>query len=75
MVYSEHTPVELKRHKKQENDQWRILPVQADCTSILKGLNMPNVIDVEVNVKDVEENVKVKRLKFKLPKIQLYIKM
>ena len=24
MVYSEHTPVELKQHKKQENDQWRL---------------------------------------------------
>ena len=25
---SEYTPVELKRHKKQENDQWRLLMVE-----------------------------------------------
>ena len=24
-VYSKHTPVELKQHKKQENAQWRLL--------------------------------------------------
>ena len=42
---------------------------------------MPNVIDVEVNVKGVEVNikdvvvnVKVEKLKFELPKIRLYLK-
>ena len=25
MVLSEYTPLELKRHKKQSNDQWRLL--------------------------------------------------
>ena len=37
MVYSEHTPVEQKRHKKPENDQWRLLMDQCFNKFCLKG--------------------------------------
>ena len=34
MVYSEHTPVEQKQHKKQSNNQWRLLSTRpSSCTT------------------------------------------
>ena len=33
MVYSEHTPVKQKQHKKHENDQWRLLHIQKNLQS------------------------------------------
>ena len=37
-VYSEHTPMEQKQHKKNENDQWRLLSLETTGKYQLKKI-------------------------------------
>ena len=39
-VQSEYTPVELKQHKKQENDQWRLLACGVFCDAWKSCFNL-----------------------------------
>ena len=36
-VHSEHTPLVLKRHKKQSNDQWRLLKWHKESGNQVNG--------------------------------------
>ena len=54
MVYSEHTPVEQKLYKKQENDQWRLLINHLFCLQWGSLYRSPETSDYELSSWDLK---------------------